>query len=512
MLGHRPLILQDYLGILKRRIWLIVIPTIIFPVIAVAISYRLSPEFVSQTLVLVEQQKVPDNYVKPVVTEDLNGRLATMKEQILSRSRLEPIIEHFNLFAGKNTNMDDRIDATRRAIAIKPIQSELARTGGLPGFFISFKAQDARVAQQVCGEITSLFLSENLHAREASAEGTTDFLKEQLADAKRNLDDQDGKLAAFERKYLGKLPGQEASNSNTLSALSTQLDAATQSLNRMQQDETYVEAMLAAQTREIQNREPTTGLSVDARQQQLQQMIAEKAELEARYTPDYPDVVTLSRKIAELQQQLAQPSTHPNPTTAGTGTSARPEPPQILQLRAQLHAMQQGIINKKQDQARLEQQIRMYEGRIESSPMVEQEYKQVTRDYQTALQFYNELLAKMNQSSMATDLERRQQGEQFRVMDAPNLPEEPTFPNRRVFATMGIAAGLALGLLLSALLEYRDTAMRNERDVWAFTKLPTLAVISHLDSAPQLGMRGAKRSRLFPKFTRHTKVLEGSRG
>jgi hypothetical protein len=159
----------------------------------------------SQTLVLIEQQKVPEDYVKPVVEEDLGARLASMKEQILSRSRIQPIIERFNLYAGGQATMDDRVEMTQKAIGVKPIPSAV---GGMPGFFITFKAQDARTAQQVCGEITSLFVSENLSAREQSAEGTTEFLKQQLADAKRNLDEQDAKLAAFEQKNIGRLPGQ----------------------------------------------------------------------------------------------------------------------------------------------------------------------------------------------------------------------------------------------------------------------------------------------------------------
>jgi len=127
--------------------------------------------------VLVDQQLVPDTYVKPVVMEDLNQRLASMKEQILSRSRLQPIIERYALFSKDNSTIET-LDLTRKAISITPIRSELSRAGGLPGFFISFKADQARVAQQVCGEITSLFVSENLRAREQSAQGTTDFLRD----------------------------------------------------------------------------------------------------------------------------------------------------------------------------------------------------------------------------------------------------------------------------------------------------------------------------------------------
>src|SRR5271154_3165478 len=246
MLGHRALTLQDYGGILKRRWWIIALPAIVLPIIGFFyVTYFVQPEYISQTLVLVEQQKVPESYVKAVVTEDLNGRLATMKEQILSRSRLQPIIERFNLFANGKMSMDDRIDLTRKNIGITPIQSAIAR--GLPGFYISFKANDARTAQLVCGEIQSLFVSENLNDRAASAAGTTEFLATQLADAKAKLDEQDARLAKFQQTYMGKLPGAEASNINMLTTLNTQLDAATQALARLEQDKTYAESILAMQ-------------------------------------------------------------------------------------------------------------------------------------------------------------------------------------------------------------------------------------------------------------------------
>src|SRR5271155_3662915 len=259
MLGHRALTVQDYLNILKRRWWMIAIPAIIFPIIALGISYQVQPRYLSRTLVLVEQQKVPESYVKPVVTEDLNGRLASMKEQILSRSRLQPIIERFNLFANGKLSMDDRIDLTRKNIGITPIQSEIARTNGVPGFFISFKANDPRTAQLVCGEIQSLFVSENLSDRAASAAGTTDFLKGQLADAKAKLDEQDARLAKFQQTYMGKLPGAEASNINMMTTLNTQLDAATQALSRMEQDKGYAESILAMQIQNQGTQSPEHG-------------------------------------------------------------------------------------------------------------------------------------------------------------------------------------------------------------------------------------------------------------
>src|SRR5260370_22950245 len=211
MLGHRALTLQDYTTILKRRWWIISFPAIIFPIIGFGISYLVQPEYMSQTLVLVEQQKVPESYVKSIVTEDLNGRLATMKEQILSRSRLQPIIERFNLFANSKLSMDDRIDLTRKNIGIAPIQSEIARTNGLPGFYISFKASDPRTAQLVCGEIQSLFTSENLSDRAASAAGTTGFFKGHLADVQDHLEEKNRTMRQYSPATLGKMPRAKAS-------------------------------------------------------------------------------------------------------------------------------------------------------------------------------------------------------------------------------------------------------------------------------------------------------------
>ncbi len=313
MLGHRALTVQDYLIILKRRWWMIAIPAIIVPIVGFALTFLVQPQYISQTLVLVEQQKVPESYVKAVVTEDLSGRFASMKEQILSRSRLQPIIERFNLFANGKLTMDERIDLTRKNIGITPIQSEIARTNGLPGFFISFKANDARTAQLVCGEIQSLFVSENLSDRAASAAGTTDFLKSQLADAKAKLDEQDARLAKFQQTYMGKLPGAEASNLNMLTSLNTQLDVSTQALARMEQDKSYAESILSMQqAQQPQTAEHGAGAQApQAQQLELQQLQAQEADLTARYTDDYPDVVSVRRKIKELQQKLAQASTAP---------------------------------------------------------------------------------------------------------------------------------------------------------------------------------------------------------
>jgi polysaccharide chain length determinant protein (PEP-CTERM system associated) len=474
MLGHRPLVIEDYFAILKRRGWMVIIPALLVPILAVAITYRLTPIYTSQTLVLIEPQTVPDTYVKPIIAQDLDSRLSSMKEQILSRSRLEPIIERFNL-GTPGMDMDDKVAQTRKDIGITPIHSEIAGSGGLPGFFISFTASDPHTAQLVCREITSLFVSESLQASQQSAEGTTEFLKGQLDQAKANLDSQDQKLAEFQRQYMGTLPEQQQPNMEMLNSLNTQLDATTQSLTRMEQDKSLEEALLAQESRQTQV-VPGQKSTPQADQVELQKLEAQEADLRTRYTADYPDVIAVQREISDLRKQMA--AAPPPVSAATTAVSTRNDSPGMLQLRAQITALGEAITQKKQQQAQVQGQIRMYQDRIQSTPLIEAKMKDLTRDHQTAQEFYDSLLTKMNNSQMATDLERRQEGENFRIMDDANLPDAPTFPKRGMFAAGGFVLGLGLGVLVIAFLEYKDKSLRTERDVWTFTKLPTLATIA----------------------------------
>jgi polysaccharide chain length determinant protein (PEP-CTERM system associated) len=534
MLGHRKLEAADYVAILKRRRVMILACVVIFPILGAILTKFLPPKYMSQTLVLIEEQKVPEDYVKPVIASGLDERLSSMREQILSRSRIQPVIEKYNLYNTGRVTMDERVELARKAINIQPIRSAITNNKGLPGFFITFVANDPHTAQLVCGEITSLFLNENLRSREASAEGTTDFLKGQLTDAKRNLDEQDTKLAAFQRQYFGKLPGEEGTNLNMLNSLNTQLEATTQALSRMEQDKTFAESMLS----QIQaSSAPTPGLgsgaeiplsdvqspAVLAKQKQLNQLQDKEAELLNQYTPSHPDVIAVRRQISDLKKELAQPASTA-PVAMGGGGAARvaPHPAeslQVQQLRSQLRAAELGIAEKRREQSVIQSKLAMYQERVQSSPQVAEEYKELTRDYTTAQKFYDELDAKMNHSKMATDLERRQEGEQFRVMDEPNLPDTPSFPNVYIFAGGGFGLGLFLSLAISAFLEYKDTSLRNERDVWAFTRLPTLGIIAvsgaiehEVNVHPTLWDRILNRIKRTPTVKTDGDSLAGARG
>jgi polysaccharide chain length determinant protein (PEP-CTERM system associated) len=498
MLGHRTLNLQDYLAILKRHWWIILIPTMILPIVAVGATFFITPEFTSETTILVEQQKVPSDFVRPVATQDIQSRIAFIEEQVLSRASIQPIIEKYNLYANEHLSMDQRVALMRdpKTLKVEPVVSAIARAGGLPGFTIAFTANDPHTAQQVCAEITSLFTGANLRLREANSESTTDFLKEQLDGAKRNLDDLDGKVAAFQRQYAGMLPGEENNNMTIMSGVQAQLEATTQQILSLEQNRTVGETLLAQMPAPPAASGPAPVQTAQVQQAEMDGLLKTKADLEARYSADYPDVKAVNRQIADLRKEMSESAPAPTPGAPAKG----PESANMIQVRAQLKGIEAQIEAKRKQQDDLRAQLRGYEGRISASPQIAAQYKELTRDYDTANTFYQNLLANMNQSQMTTDLEHRQEGETFSVLDAPNLPTEPIFPKRLYFAIGGLVVGLMLGVGIVALVEYRDTALRSERDIWDFTQLPTLAVIAWSGGIADLKPAGTSRlKRLFSK-------------
>ena len=487
MIENRELTMDDYLAMLRRRLKVILIPALLAPFAGFLISYAFPAKYTSQSLVLVEEQKVPQGYVKSVVTEDLTQRIATLQQQVLSRNRLQPMIDRLGLAKG-GKNLDDAIDDIRQNVAIEPVETELSvasspkkRPGqsNVPGFYVNFTAANPREAQQICNELTSMLLEENLKSREQVAQSTTDFLTRQLEDAKRNIDDLDGKLANFKRQYMGQLPGDEDNNMKILMGLNSQLDADTQALNRAQQDRTYTESLLAQQLASWKSSQSTT--NPQSLEQQLSALQTQLLQLQARYTDDHPDVIKTKADVAEVKKKLAELNAAGSKGSDNTTEKGSlNEPPEIRQLRLQIHQYEEVIAQASRDQKRLQEQIKLYQGRVALSPSVEEQYKSLTRNYDTALKFYQDLLAKKSESEMATDMERRQQGEQMRLLNPANLPDTPSFPNRLLFAGGGLGVGLGIGLGLALWLELRDKAIRTEQDVTAALELPMLVSVPWL--------------------------------
>ena len=494
MITNRELTMDDYSAMLRRRLKMILIPALVAPLIGFLISFALTPKYTSQSLILVEDQKVPVGYVKPVVTEDLTQRIATIQQQVLSRNRLQPMIERLGLAKG-GRSVDDVIDDIRLNLSVQPVaptfvdptaaKKKPGQGSDVPGFYVQYTANNPREAQQICGALTSMMLEENLKAREQVAQSTNDFLSHQIEEAKRDLNDQDRKLAEFKKQYMGQLPGDSDNNLKLLMGLNSQLDANTQTLNRAQQDKTYTESLLSQQLATWKSSQSSTNPTT--LEQQLASLQAQLMSLQSRYTDDHPDVVKTKADIAEVKRQL-KAANAASPETVNDDKAGMAEPPEIRQLRMQVHQYDAAITQATREQKRLQDEIRNYQGKVALSPGIEEQYKLLTRDYDSAEKFYNDLLAKKSESEMQTDMERRQQGEQMRLLNPANLPDAPSFPNRLLFAGGGLAAGLGIGVALALFLELRDKSIRTEQDVEAILNIPTLV------SLPWLGADGAKGS------------------
>lgn len=496
MVGQRELTVEDYIAIIRRRWALVVVLAVVGGGLGYAATHFLAKRYTSQTLVLVQQPTVPTDYVKPVVSNETDQRLAVMQQQILSRSRLEPVIRQFGLYSNEinHVPMEDLVGRLRKAIEVTPIQPMAeTRTNGLPGFTVSVELADPHLAQQVCSAITSMFMEENLQFRQEMTDQTTNFIVRQLDDAKAKLDAQDAKLADFQRRYIGSLPDEEQTNMNLLSSLNSQLDATTAALNRAQQDKAFTESMLNQQLAALQ--EAKNGQNPVTYEDQLAQLQTHLTTLEARYTSSYPDVIKMKSDIAALKRKIAISKKSTESTKADKNKDTKTkndlltDPPQIQSLRVQIHNYNQNIKDWTARQADIQNKIKIYEARVQMTPEVEEQYKELTRDYNTALGFYNDLLKKRDDATMASNLEQRQQGQQFQVLDAANLPDKPSFPNVLEFGLGGFGGGLALGCGLALLLEVRDTSFRTERDIESFLQLPVLAMV------PAIKPKAGKRNR-----------------
>jgi polysaccharide chain length determinant protein (PEP-CTERM system associated) len=481
---NRELTMDDYLAMFRRRMKVILIPALLAPLAGFLVSYAFSPKYTSQSLVLVEAPKIPDAVVQQVFTEDLTQHIATIEQQVLSPSRLRPMVERWGLTKG-GQNVEDVMDNIRLNMTIQPVITDLSLFGGkkkpgqsspVPGFNVNYTASTAREAQQICTDLTSMLLEEDLKSRQDATQGTTLFLTKQVEDAKQNLDDLDKKLAAFKNQHMGRLPGDEDNNLKILMGLNSQLDANTQSLNRATQDKAYTESMLAQQVAAWKAAQSST--NPQSLQTQLSTLQAQLIDLRGRYTEDHPDVIKTKGDIAEVKKQLAAINdTSDKATDPASEKGSATEPPEIRQLRLQIHQYQDMIAQTTRDQKKLQQEIAVYQGRIASSPGVEGEYKALARDYDNAQKVYQEDLAKQSTSKMATQAQQQQQGEQMALLNPANLPDSPSFPNRFLFAGGGLGAGLAVGLGLTLWLELRDKSIRTEADAEAALGLPLLVSV-----------------------------------
>jgi len=483
---NRELTLDDYLAMLRRRLWVILLPTVLAPAIGFAVSYAFTPRYTSTAVVLVEEQKVPEGYVKPVVTEDLSQRITRLEQRALSTEELRPMVEKLKLSEGP---LGMSLEQIRKGVSIQAVQAVVVQPawqnkGDVPGFNVNFTGNSPKTVQAICSEITNIMIRENFADREHIAQETAEFLGRQVQDAKNKLDELDSKMAMFKARYPGQLPTDSDKNMQYLMALNSQLESNTQQLNRAQQDKAYAESMLAQQLAAWKSTPDST--DPKTLQKQMADLQSQLLQIKTRYTDDYPEVVKAKNDVKALQKKIDEANAAAaSPATVSSNTNNLAEPPEIQQLRFQIHQQQDTITQATRAQQKIQDEIKVYEGRVALSPAIDQQYKELTRDYDTAQKNYNDLLMNKNRADTQIDMEREQQGEQMHVLQPAGLPDSPSFPNRVLFAGGGFGAGLVLGLVLATWLEFRDQSIRNEADVLALLDLPVLTQV------PWVGMEAS---------------------
>ncbi|HEY7096247.1 MAG TPA: GNVR domain-containing protein [Terriglobales bacterium] len=456
---------QLYIGLARRHFWHFLLPFFFGWLLVWGASWFMPSMFKSGTLILVEEPTVPQEFVTSNISGDLQNRLQSITQQILSRTRLLSIIQQFNLYPKyRHSSPDDLVERMRKDIEIELVRSPDRQS--LTAFNVYFSSDNPVTAQRVTSELTNLFISENLEVRQQQSENTTAFLENQLSVARDELAQQEAKVREFKGRYLGQLPGQLQTNLQIMNGLQTQLQSEEDALNRAKQQNAYLQSLLN-EYHALRSSSRGTGVAVGlpAADQELDRLKAELADLSSRYTEKHPDVKKLKEQIAKTERMKSQMLAGTNGSDAApAGTSSGdPNTAPMMQLQSQLKANEIEIADHQRTIQQLRGKIGDYQGRVSQEPVLEQQLADLTRGYEQSKQDYDSLLKKKNESSLATSLERQQQGEHFRILDPPNLPLKPDSPKRLQIFAIGLAVGMFLGVALSAILEIMDDHVYSDK-------------------------------------------------
>jgi polysaccharide chain length determinant protein (PEP-CTERM system associated) len=478
---------ETVLEVARRRKWLIILPTLLLGAIGAGIVAYLPNVYKSETLILVVPQRVPESYVRSTITARIEDRLQTISQQILSRTRLEQIVTDFNLYAEERANqelMEDIVERMRtRDIGIEIIKGD--------AFRVSYQADDPRTAMRVTERLASLFIDESLRDREVLAEGTSQFLATQLDEARRQLVATETKLQEYQRLANGELPSQMSANLQGQHNAEMALQSLGEDLNRDRERRITLERTVTEILEEPDTPKPAPDkIGEAARTLEEELALAKQALLavELKLKPEHPDVRKQRRAVAELEARVAAQKLDGTLASRPTGAVALMDPAKrkrLMDARAQLENLDRQIEAKIAEESRLRGLVSMYQARIENTPVREAELAALTRDYETQQNTYRSLLQKKEESQISANLEKRQIGEQFKVLDPARMPERPASPDRPRLYLIAALVALAMGFGCAALAEFFDRTLRNEADVRAALNLMVLATVPVMRDAAQ---------------------------
>ena len=460
----------------SRWRWLFIVPFCVAMIVGMYLSLTLPKVYESSTTILVQPQKVPSNYVKSLVDTQIDERLRTIQQQILSWSNLERIMQAHNLYdtpEQRKMLMEDKITDLRERITV-----DVLRGGrGADAFTVSFKATEPKLAMDVANALSSYFINENLKVREEQAMGTSSFLQAELDTLRRELLEKEEVLKEYRRQNMGGLPEQLQSNLSILGKLQEDLLEKEKALRESRASAAALQRQ-AAEMRSMTD--SLADFSMDdllapeagAESAEIQQLRETLASMKLRYTEQHPDLVRIKRRIEALEASAAKatPVESPAAEQAPAVDFQGMQNIQIGQIRSEI-AGQQAEIDM------LKERIEMYRVRVEDTPKREQELFSLKRDYENLKQAYDALLTRKLEADLSVNMEKKQKGEQFQVLDTARLPEKPISPKVAYLFAVSVAFGLGFGGALIFLLAYFDQALRLPEEVEKLVGVPTLVSI-----------------------------------
>jgi succinoglycan biosynthesis transport protein ExoP len=485
--------LGELKGVAYRQRWPFLLALSAVWLVVWAGSWILPSYYRSGTLILIEQPAVPEKLVATNINSDMQQQLDSISEQILSRTRLLHIIDSLGLYAPdqKRRTADEMVEKMRKDIGIELVRGDNRE---LSAFHIYYTNRDPGMAQKATQALADLFMSQSLADRQGRSENTTRFLQEQLLEARRKLEQQEARVREFKDKHLGELPSQTASNLQILTGLQSQMQAQQDALNQAKQRNTYLES-LVSQQRQLA---PAGGKGGDAVpgglaaiDHDLDQLKGRLADLTSHYTENHPDVRKTKEQIARTEKMRDKFVADMNAAGSSGEASAETKSAAVLELESELKANRIEIANHEGEVRDLRGRIGQYQSRLNMSPVMEQQFADITRDYDQSKADYDSLLAKKNQSEMATNLEKTQQGEHFRMLDPPNWPGRPYQPNRLKLCGLGLGAGLLIGAGVAVRREKASGKVHTEKKIKQL--IAPLAVIAEIPAVEDAAEQEARR-------------------
>ena len=497
--------LREYGNLFLRRKWQIVF-TALTVLFAASVYCVVSTElYKSSITILVIPQAVPEDYVRSTISVKVDQQLATIKQQVMSRTTLTKMMDELHLFEKerKKLSSEEMFALIRKRIEIDVVQGQ-SRDRSV-AFSLSFLHESPKEAMNAVARLASHFIEENLKTREQQAVGTSDFLESQLRSTKARLEVMEKKVKNYKIQNMGELPQQMDANLRMLAGLQDRLRTNETSTRNLEERKVFLEAQMALIEKSMPASTAGNGRSVES-VQSLENELALKREqlavLRGKYTEAFPEVVRTKREVADLEDRIARVR---RSAAASAGQDADlqisatslPGGNEIRQMKAQLQANKAEILSLKKEREEIKKSISSVERKIEQSPRREQEMISMVRDYENQKKSYDDLLNKKLEADVSQNLEKRQKGTQFRILDPANLPEEPFKPDRIKVMAVSLLLALFLGFGGAIFMEAMDLTLRDVREFRHFYRVPILGYIPVFQDKEFQRERAVQRAAVF---------------